>query len=75
MLQQDLKRGPGFSTLLEIRWEFPVALNAPGSEPCSARGWDAQGDISGKTPAVHRKLLPIDLPVVPELLEGTVAQK
>lgn len=49
--------------------------NAFGWEPSTEGGQDAQGDISGKTPAVHGTALPLDLPVVPELLEGTMAQK
>lgn len=37
-------------------------------------GPGCQGDVSGKPPAVHRTVLPLDLPVVPELLEGTIVQ-
>lgn len=51
-----------------------MVLNALGWEPSTAWGQDAQGDISGKTPAVDRIALPLELPVVPELLEGTMAQ-
>lgn len=47
-----------------------MVLNALGWEPSAAWGRDAQGDISGKTPAI----LPLDLPAVPELLAGAKAQ-
>lgn len=53
-------------------------MGAPSGSQCpwhpQHRGQDAQGDISGKTAAVDRTVLPPDLPVVPELLGGAVAQ-